>query len=94
MTTYSESTQTPHKLRQHIILIIAVINKGKKSTKNEIKWCHIPLFIGDKLIILPVPFKVGGGYVFTPVYLSVCEQDISKSYERIRPKLGGQVVIA
>ena len=32
-------------------------------------------------------------YVFTPVCLclSVCEQDISKSYGLIRTKLGGQV---
>jgi len=38
---------------------------------------------------------VDGGFVFTPVYLSVCfsvsEQDISKSYRLIWTKFGGQV---
>ena len=37
--------------------------------------------------MLPPPLKVDGGYIFTPV----CEHDISKSYGRIRTKLGGQV---
>ena len=38
--------------------------------------------------------KVYVGYVYTPVCLSVCEQHISKSYERIWMKLGGQVNFA
>ncbi len=40
---------------------------------------------------LPSPPNVDGGYIFTRVYLSVCEQDASKSCGRIRTKFGGQI---
>ena len=46
--------------------------------------------------LLPVPLKVDGGNVVTPVCLSVClcficEQYISKCYGQSRTKLGVQV---
>ena len=42
-------------------------------------------------VLLSLLPKGDGGYVFTPVCLFVCEQDISKSCRRIRTKLGGRV---
>ena len=42
-------------------------------------------------VVITSTTKGEGGYVFTPLCLSVCVQDISKSWGRIRMKFCGQV---
>ena len=49
------------------------------------------LTLDNRLLVIPWPLKMDRGYIFTPVCFSLCEHDISRSYGRIRTKLGGQL---
>ena len=64
-----------------------------RGGKTNTRWRDVlgALTLDNRLLVIPWPLKMDRGYIFTPVCFSLCEHDISRSYGRIRTKLGGQL---
>ena len=87
--THSHSAFYSYRWRIHISLCVCFKITSQDVGCWKLWWvngfsCHT-----GSGGLLPMPSKMDGGYVFTPV--SACEQDISKSCGWIRNEFGGQV---
>ena len=103
---YTFATVTPLIFTDVCSESLSPVSKTVSDVDGEAMFCCVngdhevgacDLFLCSLFVILclvsflPPPLNRDEGYVFTPVCLFVCEQDISKSCGRIRTKFGGEL---